>query len=52
MVTDSRRQQDEWIELYELNDDQLERLIENKFIRATQYYKSYKVREQTAEELE
>ena len=51
MVIDSKKQQDEWIELYELNDDQLERLIENKFIRATQY-KSYKVREQTAEELE
>jgi hypothetical protein len=52
MVIDRKKQQDEWFSLYELNDDQLERLIENKFIRATQYHKSYKVREQKAEELE
>jgi len=52
MVIDRKKQQDEWFSLYELDDDQLERLIENKFIRATQYHKSFKVREQTAEELE
>ena len=52
MVIDRKKQEEEWFKLYELNDDQLERLIENKFIRATEYHKSYKVREQTAEELE
>ena len=43
---------DSWFKLYELNDDQLEQLIENKFIRATEYRKLYEVREQPAEELE
>ncbi len=38
-----KKQQDEWIKLYELDDDQLERLIENKFIRASEYHKSFKL---------
>ena len=46
------KQQAEWFQQYELNDDQLEQLIENKLNRATAYRKSYKVREQKAEELE
>ena len=48
----SKKTQDEWFKLYELNDDQLEKLIENKFIRATEYYKSFQVQEQRAKELE
>jgi hypothetical protein len=51
-MIDRKEQEDAWFRSYELTDDQLERLIENKFIRATEYHKSYKVREQRAEELE
>ncbi len=35
-----------WIKEHELNDDQLEQLIENKFIRAREYYKALSKREE------
>ena len=47
-----KKRQDEWFRQHELTDDQLEKLIENKFIRASEYYKSYKVREHEVENFE
>ena len=37
---------DFWFREHELNDDQLEQLIENKFIRAREYYKALEKREE------
>ena len=51
MVIDRKKQQDEWFREFELNDDQLEQLIENKLVRASEYRKAFKVRERQAEEL-
>ncbi len=39
----------EWFRQHELNDDQLERLIENKFIRARQYREAFLVKERQEE---
>jgi hypothetical protein len=35
-----------WFNEHELNDDQLEQLIENKFIRAREYYEALTKREE------
>jgi hypothetical protein len=39
----------EWFRQHELNDDQLEKLIEEKFIRASEYRKAFLVKERQAE---
>ena len=51
-MVENKKEDNDWFKKYELNDDQLEKLIENKFIRASEYRKLYQVREQPAEELE
>ena len=52
MILDKKKQEAQWFADFELSDDQLEALIENKLIRAQAYYNSLQVREQTAEKLE
>ena len=51
METDTQNDKATWLEQFELNDDQLERLIENKFIRASEYRKALLERESRAHEL-
>ena len=41
-----------WFEKFELNDDQLEQLIEEKFSRASRYYKALTERESRALEFD
>jgi hypothetical protein len=44
--TDLKKLKDaEWMKQHELTDDQFERLIENKFIRASVYRKALEVQE-------
>ena len=51
MNLDRKKQEEEWFRQHELNDDQLERLIENKFNRAKRYHASFKKQEESTEEL-
>lgn len=39
----------EWFRQHELSDDQLEQLIENKFIRAKEYRAAFVIGEEQAE---
>ena len=43
--TEVKERNARWFEQHELTEDQLERLIENKFIRAREYHQALKERE-------
>ena len=46
--TDFRKQRDaEFLAKHELSQDELERLIENKFNRARAYYEAFRLKEDT-----
>ena len=51
METDTQNDKSSWLEQFELTEDQLERLIENKFIRARDYHRALNERESRAHEL-
>lgn len=50
MDTETKRKREaEWMKQHELNDDQFEKLIEEKFNRAKLFHESLKVREHKRE---